>query len=92
MDLQTYVRIRKWIVALLVIASLVSFMGMGNQVNVQAQDDGPNGDYYTETMVTLKDGNQLKGLIIHGPPHPPRDRYGRRFLSLRRITLQVWPR
>lgn len=71
MDLQTYVRIRKWIVALLVIAGLVSFMGMGNQVNVQAQDDGPNGDYYTETMVTLKDGNQLKGLIIYGPPHPP---------------------
>jgi uncharacterized repeat protein (TIGR02543 family) len=71
MNLHTNIKIRKILLASLLIVCLVSFLGMGNSSMVQAQDEGPNGDYYTETTVTLKDGKQVNGLIIHGPPHPP---------------------
>lgn len=71
MKFRQYFKIRKFLFALLLIVCLVSFLGIGNSAIVQAQDEEPNGDYYTETTVTLKDGNQVKGLIIHGPPQPP---------------------
>lgn len=71
MNSQPTAKIRKILMALLLIICLVSFLGMGTSSIARAQDEGPFSDYYTDTVVTLKDGKQVNGLVIHGPPHPP---------------------
>ncbi len=71
MKKHAHFEIKKLLLTLILIVCMVSlFLGMGNLTIVRAQD-GTNGDYFTETTITLKDGRQATGLIIHGPPHPP---------------------
>jgi hypothetical protein len=64
--------IRRLMLTIVLVASLISvFVGSGIIPSVQAQDELPNSGYFSETIVTLKDGRQANRLIIHGPPNPP---------------------